>query len=93
MQKEKYLVFAKYFLNNWGRGSEKYLLIYFDEKWYRGLLISNIAKSFEDIKQCIMKVYYKCHMLKTTGIAVMGFAFDDTLENRGTAIKMLFHRA
>ena len=92
-QKEKHLAFAKHLLNNWGRGSGKYLLIHFDEKWFWGLLMRNTAKSFEDIKQRVMKIYHKCHVSKTMGIAVVGFAFDDTLENGGTAIKMLFHRA
>ena len=32
-------------------------------------------------------------MSKTIGIAIVGFAFDKTLENRGTAIKMPFNWA
>ena len=51
------------------------------------------AKSFEDVERQVMKIYHKCHVSKTMGIAVVGFAFEDSLENGGTALKMLFHRA
>ena len=92
-QKEKHLTFAKHLRNNWGRGKGKYLLIHYDEKWFWGMLMRNTAKSFEDVERQVMKIYHKCHISKTMGIAVVGFAFEDSLENGGIALKMLFHRA
>ena len=64
-----------------------------DEKWFWGMLTRKNAKTFEGVGMRAMKAYHKCHIAKTMGIAVVGMAFEDSLENGGTAIKMFFHRA
>ena len=57
------------------------------------MLTRKNAKTFEGVGMRAMKAYHKCHIAKTMGIAVVGMVFEDSLENGGTAIKMLFHRA
>ena len=92
-QREKHLAFAKHLINNWGKGIGKYLLIHFDEKWFWGMLMRMTAKTFDGVAQNIMRIYHKCHVSKTMGIAAVAMAFEDSLENGGTAVKMLFHRS
>ena len=50
------------------------------------------AKTFQGVEHNVMKIYHKCHISKTMGIAVVGMAFEDSLENGGIGVKMLFHR-
>ena len=92
-QCKKQLSFAKRFVNNWDRGPGKYLLIHYDEKWFWGLLLRNTAKWFEGVEKDVKKFYHKCHVTKTMGIAVVGIGFQDTLENGGEGVKILFQRA
>ena len=51
------------------------------------------AKCFDELPPNIIKAYHKCHISKTMGIAVVGFAFEDSIENGGIALKMVLHRA
>jgi len=87
-QKEKHVVFAKHLLNNWSRGQGKYLLIHFDEKWFLGMLMWMTAKTFQGDEENVMKIY---HTSETMSIAAVGMAFEDSLENGGIGVKMLFH--
>ena len=50
-------------------------------------------KCFDELPKSVVKAYHKCHVSKTMGIAVVAMAFQDTLENGGTAIKLNFQRA
>ena len=92
-QAQKHLAFAVRLNSNWGQGPGKYLLIHYDETWFWGMLMRKTAKTFEGVDRKAMKIYHKCHVSKTMGIAVVGMAFEDSLENGGVALKMLFHRA
>jgi hypothetical protein len=51
------------------------------------------AKTFDGVVQNVMKIYHKCHVSKTMGIAVVAMAFEDSLENGGPAVKILFNRS
>jgi hypothetical protein len=70
-QRMKHYVFARRFLNNWGLGAGKYLLIEYDEKWFWGLVMRRAAKSCADlgINPQSYKAYHKSHIAKTMGIA------------------------
>ena len=94
-QKKHHHTFAIRFRNNWGKGGDgKYLLIHFNEKWFWGLLMrKTAAKTFEGLAPKVMKAYHKCHISKIMGIAEVGYAFEDCIENGGIALKMLFHHA
>jgi len=93
-QKEKHFTFAKRVLDNWGvEKSKKFLWIHYDEKWFWGMLFRKTAKTFDDLPKSVVRAYHKNHISKTMGIAFVAFAFDDTIENGGTAVKVRFERA
>jgi hypothetical protein len=93
-QKEKHFTFAKRVLDNWGvEKSKKFLWIHYDEKWFWGMLFRKTAKTFDDLPKSVVRAYHKNHISKTMGIAFVAFAFEDTVENGGTAIKVRFERA
>ena len=79
-------------MNLWGKEKGKFLLIHYDEKWCWGMLLRSTAKSFDGVDKQTYKTYHKCHLSKTMGIAVVAMAFEDTLENGGDAIKLIFQR-
>jgi hypothetical protein len=91
-QKKKHFKFAQHFWNNWGLGSGKYLLVEYDEKWFWGLVMRRGAKSCEDlgINQQSYSAYHKSHIAKTMGVAFTAFAFEDSIENGGEAVKLGF---
>ena len=100
-QKHKHLKFAKHYLNNWGLGAGKFILFHYDEKWFWGLLLRKTAKTFEEFEEKMKKkgyahkeirAYHKNHISKTMGIAFVGFAFIDSMENGGDGIKLHFTR-
>jgi hypothetical protein len=92
--KNKHFDFSKRLLTNWGKGNGKFLLIHYDEKWFWGLLLFHkTAKCFDDLPKNVIKAYHKCHISKTMGIAVVAIAFENSLENGGTAMKLCFQRA
>ena len=93
VQKGKHFKFAKRLVTNWGKGKGKYLLIHYDEKWFWGMLFRKTAKSFDELPKATIKAYHKCHISKTMGVAVVGIAFQDSLENGGNAFKLRFERA
>ena len=51
------------------------------------------AKSFDDLPPEASAAYHRCHISKTMGIAFVAFAFKDTIENGGIAMKLGLHRA
>jgi hypothetical protein len=91
-QKQKHFDFASHFRNNWGLNSRRYLLIHYDEKWFWGMLLRKNAKSFDDLPVAVQKAYHKLHISKVMCVAVVGFAFRDTIENGGEAVKLAFTR-
>ena len=65
-------------------------IFYFTKKWFWGLLLRKTAKTFEEFEQEMEKksyspkqirAYHKNHNSKTMGIAFVGFAFIDSMEN------------
>ena len=85
--------FSKRLLTNWGKRNGKFLLIYYDEKWFWGLLFHKTAKYCDDLPKNVVKAYCKYHISKTIGIVVVAIAFENSLENGVTAIKICFQRA
>ena len=85
-------MFAKKFLNCWGLGRGKKLLIHYDEKWFWGLVLRRDAKACDSLglEATVMKAYHRNHINKVMGIAFVGFAFTDCIESRGKAIKLGF---
>ena len=57
------------------------------------MLFHKSAKCFDELPKAVVKAYHKCHISKTMGIAVVAMAFDDSLENGGTAFNICFERA
>ena len=94
-QRRKHLEFAKHFRNNWNLGSGKFLLIMFDEKWFWGLVLRNYAKAIGElgIGRHSFSVYHRNHINKTMAVAFTAFAFEDSIDNGGTAHKLGFYRA
>jgi hypothetical protein len=92
VQRLKHFTFAKHFCNNWGLGSGKYILIEYDKKWFCGLVMHRGAKSCADlgINPQSYSAYHKSHISKTMGMAFTAFAFKDSIENGGEAIKLGF---
>ena len=101
-QKMKQLKFSKKYLKNWGLGGGKFILIHYDEKWFWGLLLRKTAKTFEEYEKVLsnnglsaneIRAYHKNHISKTMGIAMVGYAFEDCIENGGDGLKLIFTRA
>ena len=91
-QKGKHVYFAKRFFDNWGLGSRKYLLIMYDEKWLWGLVNRKGANMCEElgIYSHTFRYYHRSHINKTMGIAFISFAFENSIENGGDAVKLAF---
>jgi hypothetical protein len=95
-QRKKHLDFGKHFRCNWGLGGGKYLLVHYDEKWlFWGLIVRHDAKSCEElgIDPVTFAAYHKSHISKVMATAVTAFAFEDSIENGGDAIKLGLYRA
>ncbi len=67
-----------------------------------GLLLRKTAKTFGEYERVLeknelnaneIKVYHKNHISKTMGIAMVGYAFVDSIENGGEGLKFIFTRA
>jgi hypothetical protein len=93
-QKKSHFDFSKHFRNNWGLGKGKYLLIHYDEKWFWGLVTRKGARACEElgIDPHTFEAYHKSHINKTMGLAFVAFAFEDSIENGGKAVKLDFLR-
>jgi hypothetical protein len=94
-QKKAHADFSRHFRNNWGLGGGKYLLIMYDEKWFWGLVTRRGAKACQElgIDQHFFQAYHKNHINKVMGIAFTAMAFEDSLDNGGSAEKLAFIRA
>lgn len=94
-QKAKHFAFAARFRNNWGLGPGKYLLVHYDEKWFWGLVQRRHAKACKELEldPVTFKAYHRNHVNKVMGVAVTAFAFEDSIENGGDALKLGFFRA
>ena len=76
-----------------GRGD--YLLIEFDEKWIRRLVVRRYAKSCSKLglNKEYFKAYHRNHINKVMMIAFTAFAFEDNIENGGEVVKLGLFRA
>jgi hypothetical protein len=92
-QKKKYLDFSKHFRSNWGLGPGKYLLVHYNEKWFWGMVCRRDAKACEElgISPVTFAAYHKSHISKVMATAVVGFAFEDSIDNGGEAINLGFY--
>ena len=88
LQHKKHLECAQRIRTNLGLGPGKYLWINYDKKWFWGLVLCENAKSFWDLPLAILKAYHKSHISKVMGVCIAGFAFEDNIENGGTACKI-----
>ena len=68
----------------------EYLWIYFERKWFWGVPLRKTANNLDGIHPEAVRAYHKSHISKTTGIAVVGVAFEDILYNGVRAINLLF---
>ena len=59
---------------------------------FEGYYSANL-QSFDDLPKSVIKACHKCYISKTIGIAVVAIALENSLENRGTAMKLCFQRA
>lgn len=93
-QRTEHVAFSKHLRLLWGLGPGKYLWIHYDEKWFWGF-VARVAKACEAIgvPRKDRFAYHKNHINKVMSIAVVGFAFEGTPDNGGTAIKLSFTRA
>jgi hypothetical protein len=93
-QKESHFEFSKHFRNNWGLVKGKYMLIHYEEKWFWGHVIRKGAWACEElgIDPHTFEAYHKSHINKTMGVAFVAFAFEDSVENGGKAVKLDFLR-
>ena len=93
--KGKNMYFEKRYRKNWGLGPRKYLLVIYDEKWFWGLVTRKGAKMCValGINTHTFRAYYKSHINKTMGIEFTDFAFENSIENGGEAVKLAFIRA
>ena len=94
-QRKRHFDFANLFRSNWGLGAGKYLLIHYDEKWFWGLVQRRHAKACKELEldPVTFKAYHRNHVNKVMGVAVTAFAFEDSIENGGDALKLGFFRA
>ena len=92
---QKHLTFALHFLNLWGLRRKKFLLLHYDEKWFWGLVLRRNAKACKElgIERTNLKAFHKGHINKTMGIAVVGAAFEGSLLNGCTGVKVAFARS
>ena len=90
----EHVKFANHLLNLWGKGKGKYLWIHYDEKWFWGF-VARHAKMCPELGIVRQQhfVRHKSHVNKVMAVGVVGFAFVDTPENGGTAVKIAFTRA
>lgn len=93
-QRREAVAFARRFRNNWGRGKGKYLLVHLDEKWFYGMLLRH-AKVCEalGLEKTHLYAQHKSHITKVLMLAVVGIAFEDSLENGGIGVRLGIHRA
>ena len=93
-QRKDAVDFARRFRNNWGRGKGKYLLVHLDEKWFYGLLLRH-AKVCEalGLEKTHLYAQHKNHITKVLMLAVVGIAFEDSLENGGIGVRLGIYRA
>jgi hypothetical protein len=92
-QKKLHFEFSKYFRKNWGLGKGKYLLIHYDKKWFWGLATQKGARACEElgIDPHTLEAYHKkSHINKMMGVSFAAFAFEDSIENGGKAVKLDF---
>ena len=94
-QKTKHLAFARRLRGNWYRGSGKFLLINYDEKWFWGLVLRAAAKECPELglNPRSFQTYHKKHINKVMVVAFTGFAYVDSMENGGVGLKLGCFRA
>ena len=94
-QKLAHKAFATRFRCNWGLGPGKYLLIMFDEKWMWGLVMRCYSRKCDELglNNKFFKAYHRNHINKVMLTAFTGFAFEDSIENGGRAVKLGVFRA
>jgi hypothetical protein len=86
-QKKKHYEFARaHFLNNWGLGPGKYVLIHYDEKWFWAWWQDERCQGLCEelgIDPVAFKADHKrvTHQQGEIVVTVTGFAFKDTIEN------------
>jgi hypothetical protein len=83
-QKKKHLDFSKHLRSNWGLGPGKYMLVHYDEKWFWGMVCCRDAKACEELGMSpvtFAAAYHKSHISKVMDTAVVGFAFEDSMDN------------
>ena len=93
--KIKHLDFSKHYLNNWGIGLGKYLLINYDEKVFWGMVMRRSTKACSAIEldPVSYKVYHISHIKKVICVTVTRIAFIDSLENEKKAEQLGNYRA
>jgi hypothetical protein len=71
------------------------LLVHYDEKWFWGMVCRRDAKACKElgINPVTFAAYHKSHISKVMATAVVGFAFEDSMDNGGEAMKLRLYRA
>jgi hypothetical protein len=79
----------------WGLGPGKYLLVHYDEKWFWGMVCCRDANACEElgISPVTFAAYHKSHISKVMAMAVVGLAFEDSIDNGVEAMKLGFYHA
>ena len=54
------------------------------------MIFRRTAKKYDGLEKNVSRAYHRCHISKTMGIAVVAMAFEETLINSETAIKLIF---
>jgi hypothetical protein len=77
-----------------GLGPGKYFLVHYNEKWFWGMVCHRHANACEElgINLVTFAAYHKSHISKVMATAVVGFAFEDSMDNGGEAMKLGFYR-
>lgn len=85
--------FSKHAHSNWNRGAGKFLWIHLDEKWMYGMILQH-AKVCEalGLRRVHRYAQHKNHIAKVMVMALVGFAFEDNVENGGVGMTLGFHR-
>jgi hypothetical protein len=89
-QRKKAVTFAKHVVNKWGISKKaKVLWITCDEKWFLGLTPQR-GKLCEWLGLMKSHLYaqHKNHVAKVMAIVFTGYAFDGSVENGGTGLKL-----